>query len=59
MENRENTVEKRTQKDYTMAFKLGIVSRVERGNSPTNRRKNITVSKAEALFWFGSGNMVI
>ena len=22
MENRENTVEKRTQKDYTMAFKL-------------------------------------
>ena len=31
MENRENTVEKRTQKDYTMAFKLGIVSRVEKG----------------------------
>lgn len=31
MENREKTVEKRTQKDYTMAFKLGIVSRVEKG----------------------------
>lgn len=31
MENREKTVEKRTQQDYTMAFKLGIVSRVEKG----------------------------
>lgn len=31
MENRENTVEKRTQKDYTMDLKLGIVSRVEKG----------------------------
>ena len=31
MKNREKTVEKRTQQDYTMAFKLGIVSRVEKG----------------------------
>ena len=31
MENLEKTVEKRTQQDYTMAFKLGIVSRVEKG----------------------------
>ena len=29
MENQEKTVEKRTQQDYTMAFKLGIVSRLE------------------------------
>ena len=32
MKNREKTVEKRTQQDYTMAFKLGIVSRVEKGS---------------------------
>ena len=31
MEKREKTVEKRTQQDYTMAFKLGIVNRVEKG----------------------------
>lgn len=31
MESREKTVEKRTQQDYTMAFKLGVLSRVEKG----------------------------
>jgi hypothetical protein len=59
MKNREKTVEKRTQQDYTMAFKLGVVSRVEKGDSLTNRHNNITVSKEEAPFWFGSENMVI
>lgn len=31
MENREQSKEKRTQRDYPMSFKLGIVARVEKG----------------------------
>ena len=31
MEKREKKVEKRTQRDYTMSFKLGIVIRIEKG----------------------------
>lgn len=31
MKNREKALEKRTQKDYTMSFKLGMVSRIEKG----------------------------
>jgi len=31
MEKGENKAEKRTQRDYSMSFKLGIVSRVEKG----------------------------
>ena len=28
---------KRTQKDYSIAFKLGVVEQVERGKLPTNK----------------------
>lgn len=31
MEKLENSAEKRTQRDYTMSFKLGIVNRIEKG----------------------------
>lgn len=31
MEKREKKVEKLIQHDYTMSFKLGIVSRIEKG----------------------------
>ena len=32
MKNRERPVKKRTQRDYTMAFKIAIISQVEKGD---------------------------
>lgn len=38
---------KRTQRDYTLGFKLAVVSQVEKGELTYNKLKSTTVSKVE------------
>ena len=49
---------KRTQRDYTLAFKLGVVERVEKANSLINRHKLTSEYKEGRRYWFGSESMV-
>jgi len=53
MENQEKKTGKRTQCDYTMSFKLGIVNRIEKGEfSYKQAQKNYGIQgKSTVLVW--------
>lgn len=49
---------KRTQRDYSLAFKLTVVDEVEKEASLTNKPKRSMASKVALRFWFGFVSMV-
>ncbi len=53
-----NSSRKRTQRDYTLAFKLGVVERVEKGEMTYKQAKPVLAFKAVQLYSFGLENMV-
>lgn len=43
---------KRTQRDYTLAFKLSVVEQVEKGELTTSRRKSYKIQgRSTVLTW--------
>lgn len=44
---------KRTQRDYTMSFKLGTVSRIESEFPYRQAQKNYAIHREVLLFWSG------
>lgn len=49
---------KRTQRDYTLAFKLAVVDQVVKGELTYKQLKINMAYKAALLFWFGFISMV-
>lgn len=50
MKNNETNSVKRTQRDYTLGFKLSIVEQVEKATLLTKKHKNITAFKVEVPY---------
>jgi hypothetical protein len=44
---------RRSQRDYTLAFKLSVVDQVEKGELGYKRLNDVTASKANPLCWCG------
>ena len=49
--------QRKTQRDYSLSFKLEIVAAVEKANLLTSRRSFDVAYRAEVQFWFGCENM--
>ncbi len=51
--NEKKDYTKRTQRVYSLAFKLQVIDEVEKFRSPGNKVGKNLGFKAEALFWYG------
>lgn len=49
---------KRTQKDYSLAFKLQVVHEIEKGRLTYKESQRSMASMVKVLFWFGCENVV-
>lgn len=49
---------KRTQKDYSLAFKLQVVYEIEKGCLTYKESQRSMASMVKVLFWFGCENVV-
>ena len=43
---------KRTQRDYSLRFKLSLVEQIEKVNSPTSRHNSNMAFRAIRPFWY-------
>jgi hypothetical protein len=50
METSSNKTARRSQRDYTLGFKLSVVELVEKANSLTNKLKSTLVYEGEVPF---------
>jgi len=49
---------KRTQRDYTLAFKLAVVEQVEKGELTYKQAQQPTVSRVDRRYWCGCASTV-
>jgi transposase len=50
MNNKENSLIRRSQKDYNLGFKLSVVSQVEKGEMTYNKHSSLMEFKEGVLF---------
>ena len=54
MNRSENRLEKRSQGDYNLGFKLAVISQVEKGELTYKQaQKKYGIQGRSTLFWFG------
>jgi hypothetical protein len=46
MKNRSNSPKKRTQRDYTLAFKLAVIDQVEKGKLTYKQYKPVVIQRS-------------